>query len=115
MIEKQIYLSGVKDLYEQGVRKLSFLSTFWQTCKCWQDVIEAAVNVLDPHLYEDDEADEGAGDDDADVDGGQTGASLYLQAGHTLVPPVVLQLGKMVLMVSSVDTVTIFADSLDRF
>ena len=51
------------------------------------------MNVLDPHLYEDDEADEGAGDDDADVDGGQTGASLYLQAGHTLVPPVVLQLG----------------------
>ena len=54
------------------------------------------MNVLAPHLYEDDEADEGAGDDDADVDGGQTGASLYLQAGHTLVPPVVLQLGKMV-------------------
>ena len=52
------------------------------------------MNVLDPHLNEDDEADEGAGDDDADVDGGQTGASLYLQAGHTLVPPVVLQLGE---------------------
>ena len=52
------------------------------------------MNVLAPHLYEDDQADEGAGDDDADVDGGQTGPSLYLQPGHTLVPPVVLQLGE---------------------